>query len=103
MPEDEGSHDAVPLLTKAEAIAVVRKWLDVDKVDPELIFASTGEATIRYKDLIFHLEQETLDGRLLLFAISRGRLIKQDRDREIQTLLRIASAPPSQPKKAEDS
>ncbi len=93
--ENEGTGE-IPLLSKAEAIAVVRKWLDVDKVDPETIFASTGEATIRYKDLIYHLEQETPDGRLLLFAISRGRLIRQDRDREIQALLQIAS-PPHEP------
>ncbi len=93
MRDDEDAEE-VPLLSKAEAIAQVRRWLEVDKVDPEMIFAATGEATIRYKDLIAHLEQETPDGKLLLFAISRGRLIRQDRDREIQALLQIASLPP---------
>ncbi len=96
MQDEDESTGEIPLLSKAEAIAVVRKWLDVDKVDPETIFASTGEATIRYKDLIFHLEQETPDGRLLIFAISRGRLIRHDRDREIQALLQIASPPPQE-------
>lgn len=96
MPEEPKDQDEIPLLTKEEAIAEVRKWLEVEQVDPERIFAASGEATIRYKDLIFHLEQETPDGKLLLFAISRGRLIKQTRDQEFQALLRIA-APPSKP------
>lgn len=100
MRDDDKGTDEVPLLTKAEAIAEVRKWLEVDKVNPEMIFASTGETTIRYKDLIFHLEQETPDGKLLLFALSRGRLIKQDRDRGIQDLLQIASRPPQNPEEA---
>ncbi len=94
MQDEEVNGQGVPLLSKAEAIAQVRKWLEVDRVDPETIFAATGEAPIRYKDLVFHLEQETPDGKLLLFAISRGRLIQQGRDREIGALLQIASAPP---------
>ena len=89
--------DEIPLLTKEEAIAEVRRWLEVERVDPEKIFAVSGDTTIRYKDLMAHLEQETPDGRLLLFAISRGRLIKKTRDREMQALLEIA-APPPKPK-----
>jgi hypothetical protein len=100
MRNDDQDTDEVPLLTKAEAIAEVRKWLEADKVNPEAIFASTGETTIRYKDLIFHLEQETPDGKLLLFALSRGRLIKRDRDRGVQDLLQIVSRPPPNPQEA---
>lgn len=86
--------DEIPLLSKEEAIAEVRRWLEVEKVDPERIFAAFGEKTIRYKDLIHHLEQETPDGKLLLFAISRGRAMKESRDQEMQALLQIISAPP---------
>ncbi len=100
--ESEGREE-VPLLTKAEAMAEVRKWLEVDRVDPEMVFASTGEATIRYKDLLAHLEQETPDGTLLLFAISRGRLIQKDRDRELQGLLRIAASPSPKPETPPDT
>jgi hypothetical protein len=100
MRDDDKDTDEIPLLTKAEAIAEVRKWLDVDRVNPEAIFASTGETTVRYKDLIFHLEQDTPDGKLLLFALSRGRLIKRDRDRGIQDLLQIVSPPPPNPEEA---
>jgi hypothetical protein len=89
--------EEIPLVTKEEAIAEVRRWLEVDQVDPEKIFAVFGDTTIRYKDLMLHLEQETPDGKLLRFAISRGRLLKQTRDREFQALLEIA-APPSKPK-----
>jgi hypothetical protein len=85
--------DEIPLLTKEEAIAEVRRWLEVEKVDPERIFAAPGETTIRYKDLICHLEQETPDGKLLLFAISRGRLMKRSRDQEMQALLQIIPQP----------
>ncbi|HSB71473.1 MAG TPA: hypothetical protein VLT62_19265 [Candidatus Methylomirabilis sp.] len=94
MSEDRKDQDEIPLLTKGEAIAEVRRWLEVEQVDPERIFAASGETTIRYKDLISHLEQETPDGKLLLFAISRGKLIKQTRDQEFQALLRIAAPPP---------
>ena len=94
MSEDPQDQNEIPLLTKEEAIAEVRKWLELEQVDPERIFAASGETTIRYKDLISHLEQETSDGKLLLFAISRGRLIKQTRDQEFQALLRIATPPP---------
>jgi len=82
----------------AEAIAEVRRWLEVEGVDPETIFAASGETTIRYKDLIHHLEQETPDGKLLLFAISRGRFMKKSREQEMQALLQII-APPPRPEK----
>jgi hypothetical protein len=95
MPDASG--DEIPLVTKEEAIAEVRRWLEVEQVDPEKIFAVFGDATIRYKDLVGHLEQETPDGKLLLFAISRGRLFKQAHDQEMQALLEIA-APPPKPK-----
>jgi hypothetical protein len=95
---DEKDQDGIPLLTKDEAIAEVRRWLEVEKVDPERIFAASGETTIRYKDLIHHLEQETPDGKLLLFAISRGRRMTQSRQREMQRLLQVI-APPPKPEK----
>lgn len=98
----EAQNDEIPLLSKEEAIAEVRRWLEVEKVDPERIFADFGETTIRYKDLIHHLEQETPDGKLLRFAISRGRAMKKSRDRELQALLQII-APPPKPKKPPDS
>ncbi len=85
--------DEIPLLTKEEAIAEVRRWLDVEKVDPEKLFASFGETTIRYKDLIPHLEGETPDGKLLLFAISRGRAMKKTRDQEMEALFQIIAPP----------
>ncbi len=84
----------IPLLTKEEAIAAVRRWLEVEKTDPEKIFAAFGDTTIRYKDLISHLEQDTPDGRLLLFAISRGRAMKTSRDQEMQALFQIIAPPP---------
>lgn len=86
--------DEIPNLSKEEAIAEVRRWLEVEKVDPERIFAASGETKIRYKDLIHHLEQETPDGKLLLFAISRGHLMKKSRKQEMQALLQIVAPPP---------
>jgi hypothetical protein len=100
MQDSQG--DEIPLLTKEEAIAEVRRWLEDERVDPERIFAASGETTIRYKDLIHHLEQETADGRLLLFAISRGRLMKRSRQQEMQRLLGII-APPPKPEKPSGS
>ncbi len=91
--EDTGEND-IPLLTKHEAIAEIRRWLEVEKVDPEKIFAAFGETTIRYKDLIPHLEEDTPDGKLLLFAISRGRAMKKSRDRELEAMLQIIIPPP---------
>ena len=87
------SSDDIPLLSKNEAMAEVHRWLEEEQVDPEKIFAAFGETTIRYKDLLHHLEQETPDGQLLRFAISRGRLMKQSRRQEMQTLLQIISRP----------
>ena len=69
----------LPLLTKEEAIAEVKRWIERYKIDPNQIFARTGELIIRYGDLIPHLEQETDEGRLLLQAISRGRVVRQQR------------------------
>lgn len=94
--------EEIPLLSKEEAIAEVRRWLEVEQVDPERIFASFGETTIRYRDLIRHLEQETPDGKLLLFAISRGRAMKKTSDREMEALLQII-APPPKPEGASSS
>lgn len=90
----DSEYDEIPLISKDEAIAEVRRWLEVDKVDPEKIFAAFGETSIRYKDLIPHLEQDTPDGRLLLLAISRGRVMKVTRDRELEAMLQIISPPP---------
>lgn len=89
------SADEIPLLSKEEAIAEVRRWLEDEKLDPEKIFAASGETTIRYKDLIWHLEQETADGKLLLLAISRGQLMKKSREQEMQALLQIIAQPPT--------
>ena len=91
---EDATHDEIPLLTREQAIAQVRRWLEVEKTDPEKIFAAFGETTIRYKDLIAHLEQDTPDGKLLLFAISRGHVMKRTRDREMESLLQIIGQPP---------
>ena len=69
-----------PLLTKEEAIAEVKRWFERYKIDPNQIFARAGEQVVRYGDLIPHLEQETDEGKLLLRAISRGRVIRQQRE-----------------------
>ncbi len=90
----DAQDDEIPILTKEEAIAEVRRWLEEEQVAPERIFAASGETTIRYKDLIHHLEQETPDGKLLLFAISRGRLMKRSRQQEMQRLHQIIAPPP---------
>jgi hypothetical protein len=87
--------DDISLVSTEEAIAEVRRWLEVEHVDPERIFTETGEQAIRYKDLIAHLEQETPDGKLLRFAISRGRVMKRERSRTLQQLLQIAPSPTS--------
>jgi hypothetical protein len=97
MQEEGKEAEEVPLLSKEEAVAEVRRWLDVEKVDPERVFAVSGDQTIRYKDLISHLERETPDGKLLLFAISRGRAMKETRDREMEALLQIITPPPEKP------
>ena len=92
---DEHDGDEIPLVSKDEAIAEVRRWLEVEQVDPDGVFTETSGQLIRYKDLISHLEQETPDGKLLLFAISRGRLMKRTRGRQTQALLQITPAPPT--------
>jgi hypothetical protein len=68
-----------PILTKQEAIDEVKRWFEQYKIDPNQIFARSGELIVRYGDLIHHLEQDTEDGRLLLRAISRGQVIRRQR------------------------
>lgn len=75
----KAEEDEPPLLTKEEAIAEVKRWFERYKIDPNQIFARVGELVIRYGDLIPHLERETDEGRLLLRAISRGRVVRQQR------------------------
>jgi hypothetical protein len=89
MPDSSSVPD-IPLVTTAEAVAEVRRWLEVEHVDPERIFAAAGEHVIRYKDLIDHLERGTPDGEMLRLAISRGRMIRQERAEAVKTLLTIA-------------
>ena len=86
--------DDIPLLSKEEAIAEVRRWLEVEKVDPERVFTQTGDQVIRYKDLVACLEQDTPDGKLLRFAISRGRSMRAGRTAGRRTLLDILPQPP---------
>jgi len=86
--------DGIPLVSTEEAIAQVRRWLDAEGVDPETIFSAAGDQVLRYKDLIAHLEQDTPDGRILRFAISRGRAMKGDQARSRSPLLEIAPSPP---------
>jgi len=85
--------DGIPLVSKEEAIAEVRRWLEVEKVDPERVFTQTGDQVVRYGDLVAHLEQDTPDGTLLRFAISRGRVMKSERSGTLQHLLLIAPSP----------
>jgi hypothetical protein len=85
--------DDIPMVSTEDAIAEVRRWLDVEKVDPERIFTQMGDQVVRYKDLVACLEQDTPDGRLLRFAISRGRAMKTERSRALQHLLQIAPPP----------
>jgi hypothetical protein len=82
----------IPLVSKDEAIAEVRRWLEVEKIDPERIFTATGDQVVRYKDLVVHLERETPDGQLLRFAISRGRVMASERRQAQQALFQIVSA-----------
>lgn len=76
----------VPILSREEAIAEVRRWLDAEKIDPERIFTSFGDVTYRYKDLIPLLEQDTADSRILILAMSRGRVIRKKTSEERQLL-----------------
>ncbi len=93
--------DDIPLVSKEEAIAEVRRWLETDQVDPERVFTQMGDQVIRYKDLVACLEQETPDGKILRFAISRGRIMKSERSRALAQLLHIAppaaGGPPADP------
>jgi hypothetical protein len=89
----DSGDDEIPLLSTEEAIAEVRRWLEVERVDPERIFTAFGETVIRYRDLIGLLERETADGQLLRFAISRGRVM-QRRPRGGSDLLQILPPPP---------
>jgi hypothetical protein len=90
---EEGSGE-IPLVSREEAIAEVRRWLDEEGVDPEGVFTAMGDQIIRYKDLIAQLEQETPDGRLLRLAISRGRGMRSARSQSPRSLLQIAQTPP---------
>ena len=88
MPEPDAAPE-IPLVNTAEAIEEVRRWLEVDRVDPERIFATAGDQVIRYKDLVSHLERGTPDGEMLRFAISRGRMIRQERAELVRNILTI--------------
>ncbi|MBP1775871.1 MAG: hypothetical protein H6Q86_1877 [candidate division NC10 bacterium] len=85
--------DDITLVSKDEAIAEVRRWLETENVDPERVFTQMGDQVIRYKDLVACLEQDTPDGKLLRFAISRGRVMKSERSRALRQLLDIAPPP----------
>jgi hypothetical protein len=87
--------DEVVLLSRAEAIVEVRRWLGVEGADPEQVFIATGESTIRYRDLIPILEQETPDADLLCLAISRGKGMKVTGPTGPGALLDILPAPPT--------
>ena len=69
----------LPLVSAEEAVAEVRRWLEVERVDPEQIFAMADARMIYYKDLIPLLEAGGEDSRLIRFAISRGRAIRRAR------------------------
>jgi hypothetical protein len=99
--------DDVTLVSTEEAIAEVRRWLEVERVDPERVFTQMGDQVVRYKDLIACLQRDTPDGKLLRFAISRGRLLRSERSRALQQLLQIAHAPaaggqPADPTSSDD-
>ncbi len=78
----------VPLVSVEEAVAEVQRWLD-DGIDPEGVFAATGDQVIRYKDLISHLQRGTPDGHMLRLAIARGRMIRGERAAGLKDLWRI--------------
>ena len=48
----------IPLVSTEEAMAEVRRWLEVEKIDPERIFTAMGDQVVRYRDLVAHLERE---------------------------------------------
>lgn len=74
LPEED-----LPLVSVEEAVAEVRRWLEVERVDPEQIFAMADARMIYYKDLIPLLEAGGEESRLIRFAISRGRAIRRAR------------------------
>jgi hypothetical protein len=87
------AEDEIELVSREEAVAEVRRWLEVDGVDPEAIFTALGDRVIRYKDLIAHVEEGTPDGEMLRFAISRGRVMRPP-PRRRTGLLQIGERPP---------
>ncbi|MBI3081256.1 MAG: hypothetical protein HYY89_07765, partial [candidate division NC10 bacterium] len=46
LPEED-----LPLVSVEEAVAEVRRWLEVERVDPKQIFAMADARMIYYKDL----------------------------------------------------
>ncbi len=92
MSEDE----EIELVSREEAVAEVRRWLEVEGVDPETVFTALGDRVIRYKDLIAQVQEGTPDGEMLRFAISRGRLMRPRR-RPGSRLLQIQQVPPATP------
>jgi len=88
LPEED-----LPLVSAEEAVTEVRRWLEVERVDPEQIFAMADARMIYYKDLIPLLEAGGEESRLIRFAIARGRAIR--RARGTPGLLRIT--PPETP------
>jgi hypothetical protein len=79
MTEPFEFEEEMPLVSVEEAVAEVRRWLDVERVDPEQIFAMADARMIYYKDLIPLLEARGEESRLIRFAISRGRAIRRTR------------------------
>ena len=99
MPDQSPDSD-VPLVSTEDAIAEVRRWLEVEGMDPERVFTATGDQVIRYKDLIGHLRRGTPDGAMLRFAISRGRMIRRERAETFNQLLTIAGTEPADQRRA---
>jgi hypothetical protein len=96
---ESSEQDDIPLVSVEEAIAEVRQWLEADGVDPEGVFTAMGDQVVRYKELEYHLRSGTPDGRLLRFAISRGRAMRAERRQATARLLQIGHppAPPGSP------
>lgn len=79
MTEPLEFEEELPLVSVEEAVAEVRRWLTVERVDPEQIFAMADARMIYYKDLIPLLEAGGEESRLIRFAISRGQAIRRTR------------------------
>lgn len=94
------AEEEIRLLSTEEAVAEVRRWLEVEGIDPERIFTAFGDRVVRYRDLISLLQDGTPDGELLRFAISRGRLMRRS-GRPGSGLLQIRSQAPASPPDAE--